>query len=42
MVFDSQKQDLIGTLGTWDRDLARAATQGSKKLLVAGRTDIEP
>jgi|GEM_PF-2666472 hypothetical protein len=39
LVFDPQKQELLDTLGTWDRDLTRAATQGFKKLLVAGRTD---
>ncbi|MCH8149130.1 MAG: hypothetical protein IH987_14295, partial [Planctomycetes bacterium] len=39
LVFDPQKEDLFDTLGTWDRDLTRAATQDFKKLLVAGRTD---
>jgi hypothetical protein len=39
LVFDPQKQELLDTLGTWDRDLTRAATQDFKKLLVAGRTD---
>ncbi len=39
LVFDPQKEDLFDTLGTWDRDLARAATQNFRKLLVAGRID---
>ena len=39
LVFDPQKPELLDTLGTWDRDLTRAATQDFKKLLVAGRTD---
>ena len=39
LVFDPQKEDLFDTLGTWDRDLTRAATQDLRKLLVAGRTD---
>ena len=39
LVFDPQKPELLDALGTWDRDLTRAATQDFKKLLVAGRTD---
>jgi GTPase SAR1 family protein/tricorn protease-like protein/uncharacterized CHY-type Zn-finger protein len=41
LVFDPQKpgEQLLDALGTWDRDLTRAATQDLKKLLVAGRTD---
>jgi len=39
LVFDPQKPELLDTLGTWDRDLTRAATKDFKKLLVAGRTD---
>ena len=39
LVFDPQKEDLFDTLGTWDRDLTRAATKDFQKLLVAGRTD---
>ena len=39
LVFDPQKENLFDTLGTWNRDLSRAETQGFQKLLVAGRTD---
>lgn len=40
LVFDPQRQELLDTLGTWDRDLTRAATQDFRKLLVAGRIDV--
>jgi len=41
LVFDPQKQELLEGLGTWDRDLTRAATGDFpiQKLLVAGRID---
>ncbi len=40
LVFDPQKQDLLESLATWERDLQRASTSDDfKKLLVAGRID---
>ncbi len=39
LVFDPQKEDLFDTLRGWDRDLTRAAAQGFRKLLIAGRID---
>jgi small GTP-binding protein len=39
LVFDGQKEDLFETLGQWDRDLMRASSRESSKLLVAGRVD---
>lgn len=39
LVFDGQKEDLFETLGQWDRDLTRAASNPFAKLLVAGRVD---
>jgi small GTP-binding protein len=39
LVFDGQKEDLFETLGQWDRDLARATSNGFGKMLVAGRVD---
>jgi small GTP-binding protein len=39
LVFDGQKDDVFQTLGSWDRDLTRAASGDFAKLLVAGRVD---
>ena len=39
LVFDPQRNDLLDSLHTWNRDLSRAATGDFKKLLVAGRVD---
>ena len=39
LVFDPQKEDLLNTIGQWDCDLTRAATQDFQKLLIAGRID---
>lgn len=39
LVFDPQKESPFETLGGWERDLSRAATQSFQKLLVAGRID---
>jgi small GTP-binding protein len=39
LVFDGQKEDVLETLGQWDRDLTRASRNRFAKLLVAGRVD---
>ena len=39
LVFDGQKEDILETLGQWDRDLTRAPRKEFRKLLVAGRVD---
>src|SRR5262249_51034005 len=39
LVFDPQKEDLLDTLGQWDRDLSRASRRPFRKLLAAGRID---
>jgi hypothetical protein len=39
LVFDGQKDDVIETLGQWDRDLTRGSDRRLSKVLVAGRID---
>ena len=39
VVFDGQRDGVIETLRQWDREIARAARAGCRKLLVAGRVD---
>jgi len=39
LVFDGQKDDTFETLGQWDRDLTRSASEDCTKLLAAGRID---
>ena len=39
LVFDGQKEDLLETLGQWDRDLTRASSKPFTKVLAAGRVD---
>lgn len=39
LVFDGQRDDVMETLGQWDRDLSRGSGQNLSKLLVAARID---
>ena len=39
LVFDGQRDGVLDALRQWDRDIARAARAGCRKLLVAGRVD---